>query len=281
MLSRQKGNRCPLLPSNGSLEFPTNGGVEGNFAELFDGEPRFDEAMERSADLWTVLAERFPERASYAVSLAYRIRYVMQFNAREAMHLIELRTRLVRALIGLGLMFLGLFHWSGDIYHLLAKPLMQVLPAGAHMIATDVTTPFFVPMKVTMMVAFVLALPNTLYQIWAFVAPGLYAHEKRLIVPLIISSVLLFITGMTFAYFLVFPVVFGFMSAVTPEGVSMMTDIDNYLSFVLGMFIAFGITFEVPVVVILLVRFGIVDIAKLKEAIDAFNRRHSEWMLEA
>ena len=134
------------------------------------------------------------------------------------------------------------------------------------MIATDVTTPFFVPMKVTMMVAFVLALPNTLYQIWAFVAPGLYAHEKRLIVPLIISSVLLFITGMAFAYFLVFPVVFGFMSAVTPEGVSMMTDIDNYLSFVLGMFIAFGITFEVPVVVVLLVRFGIVDIAKLKEA---------------
>ena len=181
-------------------------------------------------------------------------------------HLIELRTRLVRALIGLGLMFLGLFHWSGDIYHLLAKPLMQVLPSGAHMIATDVTTPFFVPMKVTMMVAFVLALPNTLYQIWAFVAPGLYAHEKRLIVPLIISSVLLFITGMAFAYFLVFPVVFGFMSSVTPEGVSMMTDIDNYLSFVLGMFIAFGITFEVPVVVVLLVRFGIVDIAKLKEA---------------
>jgi sec-independent protein translocase protein TatC len=121
-------------------------------------------------------------------------------------------------------------------------------------------------MKVTMMVAFVLALPNTLYQVWAFVAPGLYAHEKRLIVPLIASSVLLFILGMAFAYFLVFPVVFGFMSSVTPEGVSMMTDIDNYLSFVLGMFLAFGITFEVPVVVILLVRFGIVDIAKLKEA---------------
>ncbi len=143
---------------------------------------------------------------------------------------------------------------------------MKVLPVGATMIATDVTTPFFVPMKVTMMVAFVLALPNTLYQVWAFVAPGLYAHEKRLIVPLIASSVLLFILGMAFAYFLVFPVVFGFMSSVTPEGVSMMTDIDNYLSFVLGMFIAFGITFEVPVVVVLLVRFGIVDIAKLKEA---------------
>lgn len=181
-------------------------------------------------------------------------------------HLIELRTRLVRMLIGLLVLFLGLFHWSGDIYRLLALPLMKVLPVGATMIATDVTTPFFVPMKVTMMVAFVLALPNTLYQVWAFVAPGLYAHEKRLIVPLIASSVLLFILGMAFAYFLVFPVVFGFMSSVTPEGVSMMTDIDNYLSFVLGMFLAFGITFEVPVVVILLVRFGIVDIAKLKEA---------------
>lgn len=181
-------------------------------------------------------------------------------------HLIELRTRLVRVLIGLLVLFLGLFHWSGDIYHLLALPLMKVLPVGAHMIATDVTTPFFVPMKVTMMVAFVLALPNTLYQVWAFVAPGLYAHEKRLIVPLIVSSVLLFVAGMAFAYFLVFPVIFGFMSSVTPEGVSMMTDIDNYLSFVLGMFLAFGITFEVPVVVILLVRFGIVEIAKLKEA---------------
>ncbi|KMN38032.1 MULTISPECIES: twin-arginine translocase subunit TatC [Chromobacterium] len=180
-------------------------------------------------------------------------------------HLIELRTRLVRALLGVALVFLGLFHWSGDIYHLLAKPLLDALPQGANMIATDVTAPFFVPVKVTMLVAFLISLPNTLYQIWAFVAPGLYHHEKRLVLPLVVASLLLFLTGMAFAYFLVFPVVFGFMSAVTPVGVSMMTDIDKYLSFVLGMFLAFGVTFEVPVVVILLVRMGVVSVEKLRQ----------------
>ncbi|NHR03657.1 twin-arginine translocase subunit TatC [Chromobacterium haemolyticum] len=180
-------------------------------------------------------------------------------------HLLELRTRLVRALLGVALVFLGLFHWSGDIYHLLAKPLLDALPAGANMIATDVTAPFFVPVKVTMLVAFLISLPNTLYQIWAFVAPGLYHHEKRLVLPLVVASLLLFLTGMAFAYFLVFPVVFGFMSAVTPVGVSMMTDIDKYLSFVLGMFMAFGVTFEVPVVVILLVRMGVVSVEKLRQ----------------
>lgn len=180
-------------------------------------------------------------------------------------HLIELRQRLVRAIIGIVVIFVVLFHWSGDIYALLAKPMMDVLPAGTNMIATDVTTPFFVPMKVTMMVAFVLALPNTLYQIWAFIAPGLYSHEKRLIVPVMASSILLFVLGMAFAYFLVFPVVFGFMTAVTPTGVSMMTDIDKYLSFVLGMFLAFGITFEVPVIVVLLTRFGVLTVDKLRQ----------------
>lgn len=180
-------------------------------------------------------------------------------------HLLELRTRLVRALLGIALVFLGLFHWSGDIYHLLAKPLLDALPAGANMIATDVTAPFFVPVKVTMLVAFLISLPNTLYQIWAFVAPGLYHHEKRLVLPLVVASLLLFLIGMAFAYFLVFPVVFGFMSAVTPVGVSMMTDIDKYLSFVLGMFMAFGVTFEVPVVVILLVRMGVVSVEKLRQ----------------
>ncbi|MFC3627531.1 twin-arginine translocase subunit TatC [Vogesella amnigena] len=180
-------------------------------------------------------------------------------------HLIELRTRFVRIAAGLLLTFLALFHWSGDIYHLMAKPLLDVLPKGASMIATDVTAPFFVPVKVTMLVAFVLSLPNTLYQIWAFIAPGLYNHEKKLVLPLVISSVLLFMVGMLFAYFAVFPVVFGFMSAVTPDGVSMMTDIDKYLSFVLGMFVAFGVTFEVPVVVLLLNRMGIVSLAKLRE----------------
>ena len=180
-------------------------------------------------------------------------------------HLIELRSRVVRIAVGIVVCFLALFHWSGDIYHLLAKPMLDVLPAGTNMIATDVTAPFFVPVKVTMLVAFLLSLPNTMYQIWAFVAPGLYNHEKRLILPLVISSVLLFFVGMAFAYFAVFPVVFGFMSAVTPEGVSMMTDIDKYLSFVLGMFVAFGVTFEVPIVVIVLHRMGVVSLAQLRE----------------
>ncbi len=180
-------------------------------------------------------------------------------------HLIELRSRVVRITLGILVCFLALFHWSGNIYHLLAKPMLDVLPAGTNMIATDVTAPFFVPVKVTMLVAFLLSLPNTMYQIWAFVAPGLYNHEKRLILPLVISSVLLFFVGMAFAYFAVFPVVFGFMSAVTPEGVSMMTDIDKYQSFVLGMFVAFGVTFEVPIVVIVLHRMGVVSLAQLRE----------------
>jgi sec-independent protein translocase protein TatC len=180
-------------------------------------------------------------------------------------HLIELRTRLVRAALGLLIVFLALFHWAGSIYHLVAKPLMDVLPAGSHMIATDVTAPFFVPLKVTMLVAFLISLPNTLYQIWAFVAPALYTHEKRLVLPLVVASVLLFFVGMAFAYFLVFPVVFHFMSSVTPSGVSMMTDIDKYLSFVLGMFIAFGVTFEVPVIVILLTKMGVVTVPTLRQ----------------
>ena len=133
------------------------------------------------------------------------------------------------------------------------------------MIATDVVGVFVVPMKVALLVAFLIALPYVLYQIWAFVAPGLYAHEKKLGVPLIVASVVLFFVGMAFAYFLVFPTVFKFMSAVAPEGVAWMTDIDKYLSFVLSTFVAFGVTFEVPVVVIVLVRMGLVSIAKLKE----------------
>lgn len=179
-------------------------------------------------------------------------------------HLSELRTRLVRTLFGIALAFISLVHWSGDIYHLLAKPLLDALPAGSHMIATDVTAPFFVPIKVTLLAAFLISLPNTLYQIWAFVAPGLYYHEQRKVLPLVVCSLVLFLTGMAFAYLIVFSVVFGFMSMVTPTGVSMMTDIDKYLSFVLGMFVAFGVTFEVPVVVILLVRMGVVSVKQLR-----------------
>ncbi|MBI3148103.1 MAG: twin-arginine translocase subunit TatC [Betaproteobacteria bacterium] len=181
-------------------------------------------------------------------------------------HLFELRTRLMRAIITVLVVFACLFPWAKDIYALLAAPLLEVLPEGASMIATDVTGTFLVPLKVTLMGAFLVALPVVLYQMWAFVAPGLYQHEKRLIVPLLASSVVLFFVGMAFAYFVVFPVAFGFFAGYTPAGVQMMTDIDKYLSFVMGMFIAFGITFEVPVVLIVLVRLGVVSLEKLKEA---------------
>jgi len=180
-------------------------------------------------------------------------------------HLIELRNRLIRALLAVGIVFICLFPWSKELYTLLAQPLLDTLPKGGQMIATDVVGVFLVPMKVTMMAAFLIALPYVLYQVWAFVAPGLYAHEKRLAIPLVAASVLLFFCGMAFAYFLVFPTVFGFMSRIAPEGVAWMTDIEKYLSFVLSTFVAFGVTFEVPVIVIVLVHMGIVDIAKLKE----------------
>jgi sec-independent protein translocase protein TatC len=180
-------------------------------------------------------------------------------------HLIELRDRLIRALIAVLVVFLGLVNWARDIYTLLAAPMLAALPEGGQMIATDVAGAFFVPMKVTMMVAFLITLPYVLYQAWSFVAPGLYAHEKKLALPLLAASVLLFFIGMGFAYYIVFPTVFKFINAFAPEGVAVMTDIDKYLSFVLTTFLAFGVTFEVPVVVIVLVRVGLVSVAKLKE----------------
>jgi sec-independent protein translocase protein TatC len=180
-------------------------------------------------------------------------------------HLIEMRNRLLRAVLAVVVIFVLLFPWAQDLYALLAEPMLASLPQGGQMIATEVTTPFFVPVKVTMMTAFLIALPWIFYQIWAFVAPGLYQHEKRLGLPLIVSSVLLFLLGMAFAYFLVFPVVFGFIVGIAPEGVAVMTDIGKYLDFVLTLFLAFGITFEVPVAVVLLVKTGMVSIAKLRE----------------
>ncbi|MBY0577827.1 MAG: twin-arginine translocase subunit TatC [Burkholderiales bacterium] len=180
-------------------------------------------------------------------------------------HLIELRTRLLRIFIAIVIVFLCLAPWARDLYTFLAHPLLAHLPKGGSMIATEVTTPFLVPMKIAIMAAFLVTLPHTLYQLWAFVAPGLYAHEKKLVAPLIVGSTFLFVCGMSFAYFLVFPVVFGFISKVTPEGVSMMTDIGKYLDFVLTLFMAFGVTFEVPIIVIILVRMGFVSVAKLKE----------------
>lgn len=180
-------------------------------------------------------------------------------------HLLELRSRLLHSAAALLLVFLCLFPWAAELYTLLAQPLLDKLPKGGQMIATGVTTPFFVPIKVAMMAAFLVSLPYILWQMWRFVAPGLYAHEKRLVWPLVFASTLLFFAGMAFAYFAVFPVVFGFITGVAPQGVAVMTDIDEYLSFVIGMFMAFGITFQVPVAVIVLVRMGVVSIKKLRE----------------
>jgi sec-independent protein translocase protein TatC len=180
-------------------------------------------------------------------------------------HLIELRDRLLRIVAGFIITFICLFPFANDIYTLLAHPLLQKLPHGGQMIATAVTTPFFIPMKVAMLAAFVISLPFTLYQVWAFVAPGLYQHEKRFAAPMVMCSTLLFLAGMAFAYFLVFPVVFGFIAGTAPEGVAVMTDIGNYLDFVMTLFLAFGIAFEVPIAVVVLVRMGMVDVATLKE----------------
>ena len=181
-------------------------------------------------------------------------------------HLFELRDRVIKAGLAIIIVFVSLVYWAPDIFHLFAQPLLQALPAGGKMIVTDVTGSFFVPMKVTMLVAFIIALPVVMYQLWAFIAPGLYMHERKLILPLVVSSYSLFIIGMAFAYFLVFPTVFKFMASYNaPLGAEMSTDIDNYLSFAMTTFLAFGITFEVPVVVVVLVRMGMVPLAKLKE----------------
>jgi len=182
-------------------------------------------------------------------------------------HLVELRDRLIRALAAVGIVFVILFFWpgSGAIYDFLAAPLMSHLPEGTKMIATGVITPFMVPLKVTIMVAFILALPFVLYQAWAFVAPGLYSHEKKLVVPLIVTSTILFIAGVAFCYYFVFGQVFSFIASFAPKSITPAPDIEQYLSFVMTMFLAFGITFEVPVALVVLVRFGIVDVQKLKD----------------
>jgi sec-independent protein translocase protein TatC len=181
-------------------------------------------------------------------------------------HLVELRDRLVKALIGVAIVCIALFIWPGpkEIYDFLAEPMIASLPPGAKMIATGVVAPFLVPMKVTLMIALIVALPWVFYQLWAFVAPGLYAHEKRLVLPLVISSSLLFIGGVAFCYFLVFGRVFHFIANFAPNSIAVMPDIENYLDFVMSMCLAFGATFEVPVVVVILVRMGIVSIEKLK-----------------
>ena len=182
-------------------------------------------------------------------------------------HLVELRDRLIRSLIAIAVIMGGLclYPGPGDIYDFLAAPLTSALPEGTKMVAIGVITPFMVPLKVTAMVAFVLALPFILYQAWSFVAPGLYAHEKRLGVPLIVSSSLLFVLGMAFCYYFVFGQVFHFISGFAPKSITPAPDIEAYLSFVMTMFLAFGLSFEVPVALVVLVKLGVVKVEKLQE----------------
>ncbi|HVC49097.1 MAG TPA: twin-arginine translocase subunit TatC [Burkholderiales bacterium] len=181
-------------------------------------------------------------------------------------HLLELRSRLLRSSIAFIVVFVCLFPFARKLYRFLALPMIRQLPHGSEMIATEVTTPFFVPIKVAMLASVVISLPYILYQLWAFVAPGLYTHEKRLIGPLVIASTVLFYCGMTFAYFAVFPVVFHFLANAAPAGVAVMTDISKYFDFVTTMFLAFGVTFEVPIIIVVLVRTGLVSVTKLRQS---------------
>jgi sec-independent protein translocase protein TatC len=178
-------------------------------------------------------------------------------------HLMELRDRLLRTLISVGIVFICLFPFAAELYDVLAQPLLGTLPQGAKMIATGVVTPFLIPVKVAAMVAFSVALPYILYQAWAFVAPGLYAHEKRLVLPLVAASTVLFFVGIAFCYFFVFRIVFDFVFNIAPKSITVAPDIENYLSFVLTMFLAFGVSFEVPIVVLVLTRMGVVTIEQL------------------
>ena len=182
-------------------------------------------------------------------------------------HLMELRDRLIKSILAVGFMALVMAFFPGPsaLYDLLAAPLVWHLPAGATLIATNVISPFVVPLKIMFMAAFMLALPVVLYQIWAFVAPGLYSHEKRLVLPLVVSSTILFFLGVAFCYYFVFGQVFSFIQQFAPKSITAAPDIEEYLSFVLGMFLAFGLAFEVPVAVVLLVRMGIVAPAQLRE----------------
>lgn len=180
-------------------------------------------------------------------------------------HLLELRTRLLRGVVGLLVVLACLLPFANKLYALLAQPLLDKLPKGGQLIATQVASPFFAPMKLAFFVALVVAMPWLLYQAWAFVAPGLYRREKRLALPLLSSALLLFYGGCAFAYFLVLPTVFGFLASVTPDGVAMMTDISSYLDFVLVLFLAFGLAFELPVALVILVLLGWVTPAQLRE----------------
>jgi len=173
-------------------------------------------------------------------------------------HLLELRTRLLRMIAGVLLVFLVLLPFANPIYELLARPLLAHMPAGGQMVAIDPISPFMAPMKLTLIVALFIAIPWVLYQVWAFVAPGLYQHEKRLAVPMLLASTILFYCGMVFAYYIILPIFFAFIVSTAPAGVAVMTDISKYLDFVLTMFMAFGMAFEVPIAVVILVMLGVI-----------------------
>jgi sec-independent protein translocase protein TatC len=181
-------------------------------------------------------------------------------------HLVELRGRLIKALLSVLLVLLCLLPFSRKLYNLLASPMLAQMPEGSNMIAIDVASPFLAPFKLSLLLAIIIAIPYVLFQLWAFVAPALFRHEKRLARPLLFSSVLLFYLGCAFAYFVVFPLVFGFMNRIAPEGVAVMTDISRYLDFVITLFLAFGIAFEVPIATIILVATGLVTTDKLSSA---------------
>jgi len=172
-------------------------------------------------------------------------------------HLLELRTRLLHAVLGVLVVFCSLIYFTQDIYQYVAQPLLAVMPAGTQMIATDVASPFFTPFKLTIVLSIFIAMPYILYQVWSFIAPGLYKNEKRLIAPLMFGSTVLFYGGIAFAYYVVFPVVFAFFSSVAPEGVTIATDISSYLDFVLKLFFAFGVAFEIPIAIILMCWTGV------------------------
>ena len=180
-------------------------------------------------------------------------------------HLLELRNRLLRSILGVLIIFCCLVYFAQDIYQYVAQPLLATMPEGSKMIAPDVASPFFAPFKLTLVLSLFIAMPFVLYQIWSFVAPGLYSNEKRLIVPLMIGSTLLFYSGITFAYFIVFPVVFAFFASVAPEGVVIATDISSYLDFILKLFFAFGAAFEIPIAIILLCWTGVTTPDSLRE----------------
>ncbi|ORM72856.1 twin arginine-targeting protein translocase TatC [Pantoea wallisii] len=180
-------------------------------------------------------------------------------------HLIELRKRLLNCIIAVFVIFLCLVYFANDIYHAVASPLISQMPAGASMIATDVASPFFTPIKLTIIVSVFLAVPVILYQVWAFVAPALYRHERKLVMPLLFSSTLLFYVGVAFAYFIVFPLAFGFFAKTAPQGVTIATDITNYLDFVMTIFMAFGVAFEVPIAIVLICWTGITTPEDLKK----------------